>query len=159
MEKEHSNENSITETMNESRKRFEAKFGRLLTEDEAISLTSNIKKLIGHCDEADIELAQKEINALMKELEQDVVVTNHCWINFHFENLEYDDTCFAGDFYPDDNNGQYHCSFRYDRIKKTYEIFNNEVSEEEILPLPIGYLEWKLEKEGMLDKTVWKISM
>jgi len=83
----------------------------------------------------------------------------HIYINFHFENLEYDDTYFTGDFYPDDNNGHLSCSFIYDRIKETFQISNNEVPEEEILPLPMGYLEWKLMMEGKLDKTVWKVSM
>lgn len=150
-------EKCIAETLNESRKRFIEKFGRLLTEDEAIMLTSNIRKSIGSHDDTDRHLAEEEINELFTTLEKELTVGKYCWLNFHFDNLEYDDTYFAGDFYPDDNNEQYHCSFRYDRIKKTYEIFNNEVSEE-ILPLPIGYLEWKLEKEGKLDKSVWKIS-
>lgn len=92
------------------------------------------------------------------ESEKQVVETKHCWINFHFENLEYDDTYIAGDFYPDDNNEQYRCSFKYDRVKKTYEISNNLLPVEEILPLPMGYLEWKL-KQGRLARAVWKISM
>lgn len=84
--------------------------------------------------------------------------TKHCWINFHFENLEYDDTYIAGDFYSDDND-QYHCTFRYDRATKTYKISNNMLPVEEILPLPMGYLEWKLKNHDQLDRTVWKISM
>jgi hypothetical protein len=37
---------SIVETMNEARKSFEEAYGRLLTEDEAIKLTSDIKKAL-----------------------------------------------------------------------------------------------------------------
>ena len=37
---------SITETMDEARKNFKATYGRLLTEDEAIELTDEIRKAI-----------------------------------------------------------------------------------------------------------------
>ena len=37
---------SIVETMNEARESFKETYGRLLTEDEAIKLTSNIRKAL-----------------------------------------------------------------------------------------------------------------
>jgi hypothetical protein len=37
---------SIVDTMNEARERFKNAYGRLLTEDEAIQLTSDIRKAL-----------------------------------------------------------------------------------------------------------------
>lgn len=37
---------SIVETMNEARESFKEAYGRLLTEDEAIKLTSDIRKAL-----------------------------------------------------------------------------------------------------------------
>ena len=81
----------------------------------------------------------------------------HSYINFHFENLEYDDKFFEADFYCEDL--EVFCHFRYDRISKEYVITENTVPVEELLPLPIGWLELKLERSEKLKRTEWKISM
>lgn len=44
MEFTYNSTKSITETMNEARERFKNAYGRLLTEDEAIKLTFDIRK-------------------------------------------------------------------------------------------------------------------
>ncbi len=72
------------------------------------------------------------------------------YINFGFKNIEYDNEAYCGVFEAGDF-GVY-CEFFYDRKTKEFEVWNNSVPVEEILPIPIWWLDHKLKENGKLRK-------
>ena len=72
------------------------------------------------------------------------------YINFCFKNIEYDDQVYCGIFEARDY-GVY-CEFFYDRKTKDIDVWNNNVPVEEILPIPVWWLERKLKENGKLKK-------
>ncbi len=77
------------------------------------------------------------------------------YINFAFKNLECDNEFYRGEFSSD---GGIYCEFTYDRKTEEFKIRNNSIPIEELLPLPVWWLDLKLEKNGKLNKTEAKIS-
>ena len=79
------------------------------------------------------------------------------YINYCFDNIEYGDDFYGGIFSsPDDD---IYCEFLYDRKSgKFVEIWNNNKPVEDILPIPIHWLDWRLEENGRLRKKEYKIS-
>ncbi len=78
------------------------------------------------------------------------------YINFYFKNLQYDDEYYMGDFEAPDYDVI--CKFRYSRKTGETKIWDNNKPVEEILPLPVHWLDWKLEKNGKLKSNEYKIS-
>ncbi len=78
------------------------------------------------------------------------------YINFYFTNLQYDDDMIMGDFLSRDSDVQ--CRFIYNRRTEKVEVFENNKPLEDILPLPIWWLNLKLEENGKLNETEAKIS-
>lgn len=79
------------------------------------------------------------------------------YINFYFKNIEYDDGFYGGVFSSPDSDVYY--EFLYDREKKEFvEIWNNSKPVEEILPIPIWWLDKKLDENGKLNINECKIS-
>lgn len=79
-----------------------------------------------------------------------------CYINFYFKDIEYSDEYYKGNFSCPDLGVE--CDFYYNRITEQTDIWNNNVDKEELLPIPIFWLDYKLEKNGKLNKTESKIS-
>lgn len=77
------------------------------------------------------------------------------YINFCFKNLIYDDTCFCGEFSAIDSN--VFCKFIFNRKTEEFDIWDNNKSICEILPLPIWWLEKKLLENGKLKDTECRI--
>ena len=77
------------------------------------------------------------------------------YINFYFKNIEYDDTFYGGEFSSPDVD--VYCEFLYDRKTKEFVIYNNSQPVEEIMPIPIGWLDRKLEENGKLNSNECKI--
>ena len=77
------------------------------------------------------------------------------YINFYFSEIEYDDTVFKGVFEADDD---VFCRFSYDRTTKQTTIWDSSIPTDEILPLPIYWLELRLSENGELKKRECKIS-
>lgn len=78
------------------------------------------------------------------------------YINFYFKNLIYDDDYYLGMFTsPDD---KIFCEFEYNRHTKETKIWSNNRSVEEIMPIPIWWLDRKLEQNGFLQSSESKIS-
>ena len=78
------------------------------------------------------------------------------YINFYFKNLIYDDDYYLGSFSsPDD---KIFCEFEYNRHTKEIRIWNNNRCVEEIIPIPIWWLDRKLEQNGLLRSSESKIS-
>ncbi len=79
------------------------------------------------------------------------------YINFYFKNIEYDEGFYGGVFSSPDSD--VYCEFLYDREKKEFvEIWNNSKPVEDILPIPIWWLDKKLEENGKLNINECKIS-
>ena len=78
------------------------------------------------------------------------------YINYTFDDLLFSDDYFIGKFISRDS-GVY-CEFCYDRNNHNFEIWNNTLPEEEILPLPMGWLECRLKEKGNLESRERKIS-
>lgn len=78
------------------------------------------------------------------------------YINFYFDKIIYDEFMIIGEFSAPDRDVI--CSFSYDRIRKETTIWNNNKSEDEILPLPIYWLLSKLSDTGYLNENEKKIS-
>ena len=78
------------------------------------------------------------------------------YINFYFKNIEYDDTFYGGVFSAPD--ADVYCEFLYDRRTKECHIWNDNKSVDDILPLPIWWLDRKLEQSGRLRQNESKIS-
>ena len=73
------------------------------------------------------------------------------YINFYFKNIEYDDQAYCGVFEAPDY-GVY-CEFFYDRKSEDVEVWNNSIPVEEILPIPIWWLDRKIKENGILRKS------
>ena len=73
-----------------------------------------------------------------------------CYINFYFKNIEYDDQAYIGTFEAPDLD--VYCEFFYDRKTEDIEVWNNSIPVEEILPIPIWWLDYTLEESGKLRK-------
>jgi len=78
------------------------------------------------------------------------------YINFYFKNLSYCDEFFRGTFSAPDYD--IICEFEYSRKTESCRIWNNNKPEEEILPIPIWWLIYKLETNGKLSANESKIS-
>jgi hypothetical protein len=80
------------------------------------------------------------------------------YINYYFHNIEYDDGFYGGEFSAPDY--RVYCKFLYDRETKEFiDIWDNTQPIDEILPIPIWWLDNKLEKNGKLDKHEGKESI
>ena len=77
------------------------------------------------------------------------------YINFYFKELDYDDEVYCGLFLAPDWNIR--CRFWYDRQNETTEIWDSNRPVESILPLPIWWLDYKLEEGGVLEDSVCRI--
>ena len=81
-----------------------------------------------------------------------------CYINYYFHNIEYDDGFYGGEFSAPDY--RVYCKFLYDRETKEFiDIWDNTQPIDEILPIPIWWLDNKLEKNGKLGKHESKVSI
>lgn len=78
------------------------------------------------------------------------------YINYYFKDLIYDDDYYLGTFSAPDND--VFCEFEYNRHTKQFCIWNNNRSIEEIMPIPIWWLDRKLEQNGHLRSNESKIS-
>ena len=78
------------------------------------------------------------------------------YINYYFKDLVYDDDYYLGTFSAPDND--VFCEFEYNRHTKQFRIWNNNRSIEEIMPIPIWWLNRKLEQNGHLRSKENKIS-
>ena len=77
------------------------------------------------------------------------------YINFYFDNISYDDDYYIGRFRsPDDD---VICDFMYNRNTGECTVSNNNKPPEEILPLPIWWLNKKMEENGTLEKSERRI--
>lgn len=77
------------------------------------------------------------------------------YINFTFENLEYDKYSFRGTFKATDLG--ICCDFKYNRNTEEIQIWNSTKRKIEILPIPFWWLEEKLKENGKLEKTESRI--
>ena len=74
-----------------------------------------------------------------------------------FHNIEYDDGFYGGEFSALDD--RVYCMFLYDRETKEFiDIWDNTQPIDEILPIPIWWLDKNLEKNGELGKHESKVS-
>lgn len=78
------------------------------------------------------------------------------YINFYFKNLIHDGDLVTGRFESPDVN--VYCDFTYNIKTKEYEVSNCSMPKEEILPLPLYWLDIKLEQNGSLKSQESKIS-
>ena len=78
------------------------------------------------------------------------------YINYCFQKLVYDEKTIVGEFSAPEQNIQ--CCFAYDRQTEECTIWDNNRPADEILPLPLPWLRWKLEKNGQLKEKESKIS-
>lgn len=78
------------------------------------------------------------------------------YINFYFRNIVYDDGFYGGQFLAPDVDVS--CQFMYDRKTKEFLVWDNSKPVEEILPIPVRWLDWKLEENGFLRENESKIS-
>lgn len=78
------------------------------------------------------------------------------YINFYFKELDYDDNRYAGVFHAPDND--VYCKFIYYRNIERIVLYNANKPVEEILPIPIYWLNRKLKEKGYLDSSESKIS-
>ena len=78
------------------------------------------------------------------------------YINFFFRNIVYDDGFYGGQFLSTDDDVS--CQFLYDRRTKEFLVWDNNKPEKDILPIPVWWLDYKLEKNGFLKANESKIS-
>lgn len=78
------------------------------------------------------------------------------YINFYFKELEYNQKTITGVFTAPDCD--VYCRFVLYRDSNTYDIFDNNKPEEDIIPIPFYWILKKLEESGELRKTEAKIS-
>lgn len=79
------------------------------------------------------------------------------YLNFYFKNIVYDNGFYGGNFSSPDSD--VYCDFIYDREKREFlEIWNNSKPVEDIMPIPICWLDIKLEENGKLRENESKIS-
>ncbi len=80
------------------------------------------------------------------------------YINYHFKNIFYDDNTIRGHFSVSPCDGDVECDFVFDRNTESIDIYNANKTIEEILPLPIHWLLYKLKEQGYLRNNESKIS-
>lgn len=78
------------------------------------------------------------------------------YINYYFKELKYDDYRYSGVFHAPDND--VYCEFIYYRDIERIVLHNANKPIEEILPIPINWLNMKLEERGYLNSSESKIS-
>jgi len=78
------------------------------------------------------------------------------YINFYFRELQYDNDYIAGTFLAPDYGVK--CDFIYNRQNSAIEIYNSSKPENEVLPLPIWWLNLKLNTTGKLNRSESKQS-
>ena len=78
------------------------------------------------------------------------------YINFYFKKLVYDEETIMGVFISRDDDIT--CSFSCNRKTRQCDIWDNNKTIEEIIPLPVYWLELKLEEKGYLNENESKIS-
>lgn len=78
-------------------------------------------------------------------------IRRRSYVNFYFSKLLYDENSFVGEFLAP--AAEIYCEFAYDRNSGQCEIWNNSVPVEEILPLPIWWLDLKLRERGSLNES------
>ncbi len=78
------------------------------------------------------------------------------YINFYFKDLEYDDNIIMGIFEAPDCD--VFCRFILYRDSNTYDIYDNNKPEEDIVPIPFYWILKKLRENGELRKTEGKMS-
>ena len=94
-----------------------------------------------------------ERHSLLSEVEE----MSGFYINFYFKNIEYDDGFYGGEFSSPDSD--VYCKFLYDRKTQEFiDIWNNSKPIDDILPIPIWWLDMRLEENGELRKNESKIS-
>jgi hypothetical protein len=81
----------------------------------------------------------------------------HYYINYYFENVKYDDKSFIAHFRAPEYDVE--CDFIFDRDTGDILISNNNKPVEEILPIPVHWLQMKLEENGTLRDFENKISI
>ena len=80
----------------------------------------------------------------------------YLYINFYFRDLIFDNNYYMGVFSsPDD---KIFCRFIYNRKTGVCEIWDNSQPAEDILPLPIYWLDKKMRENGKLKSVESKIS-
>ena len=80
----------------------------------------------------------------------------HAYINFYFKEIEYDSKSYMAKFLCPDAGVE--CNFFYDRDTGEIDVWDNSMPVEEILPIPIGWLDRRLKENGSLRDTEYKIS-
>ena len=80
------------------------------------------------------------------------------YINYIFSEIEYNDDTFMGVFETWGEEDGVFCRFFDDRKIKQAIIWDNNKPIDEIIPLPIHWLEFKLSTNGQLNKREAKIS-
>ncbi len=78
------------------------------------------------------------------------------YINYYFENIEYDENMYKAHFRAPD--AKVECDFVFDRKTGEIQLGNNNKPVEEILPIPVHWLDMKLEDNGVLRDHEYKIS-
>ena len=78
------------------------------------------------------------------------------YINFYFRNVEYDDGYYGGEFSSPDSD--VYCEFLYGRKAQEFiGIWNNSKPVDEIMPIPIWWLDRRLQENGELRKSESRI--
>ncbi len=80
------------------------------------------------------------------------------YINYRYRNISYDDNVIMGHFSVLPCDGDVECDFIFNRNTESIEIYNSNKPKEEIIPLPIHWLLYKLENQGYLNENESKIS-
>ena len=78
------------------------------------------------------------------------------YINFYFKKLVYDEETIIGVFISKDDDIT--CSFSYNRKTRQCDILDNNKPVEDIVPLPVYWLERRLDEKGHLNESESKIS-
>ncbi len=79
------------------------------------------------------------------------------YINFRFENLVYNESCYSGTFCSLDSD--IHCDFSYDRNTGKYAVRKCNVPVSEALPLPVWWLDKTLREKGYLEPSEARICL
>lgn len=78
------------------------------------------------------------------------------YISFYFDNITYDDDYYIGSFRSPDSD--VYCDFEYNRKTQKCIVSNSSKPAEEILPLPVYWLDKKLKENGFLNSSECKVS-
>ncbi|WP_298482074.1 hypothetical protein [uncultured Ruminococcus sp.] len=80
------------------------------------------------------------------------------YINYVFSEIEYDDTMFSAVFETWGEEDNVFCRFFHNRKTTQTVIWDNNKPIDDISPLPIHWLEFKLSENGKLNSREAKIS-